>query len=175
MNKEELFATTVSNYHKVINFVNQLSFEHLSYKEENKWTVSQHVQHLYLVLQPFSTVLISKEYILERFGFLSRKPWDYEILLEKYLTLDIAQEEPYLPDPDIGYDQIPEILSAIEKNLHHIGYLWKDYTEEDLNTLKLPHSSLGFLSLREHFYLLSYHPLHNLKIIMTLIGGKNKK
>jgi len=52
-----------------------------------------------------------------------------------------------------------------------IGELLEQFTEEELDTLSLPHPLLGILSIREMFYLISYHPSHHLAQTKQCVEG----
>src|SRR5690554_638154 len=162
MTKQELIDAFVKNHQELIDYVNALTDEEFTFSYDGKWTAGQQLSHAYLCLLPLPKSLALKEYILQKFGKIDRLAWDYDTVMEQYMKTSRKAPERFLPE-HIGPEQktkltadFQEILSAIQQSLD-------GFTEEDLDTFVLPHPILGNLTIREMFYLMTYHPIHHLK------------
>lgn len=165
MEKQKLIKTFKDNHQKFTQYVDDLDNEKFNYIYNNKWSAAQQLKHILLTLTPFPKILPSKSYITEKFGTIDRPTWDYETVFNNYLKTDRKAPEQFVPDGVIAFDQKEEIISNIQYHIETIANLLNDYSEEELNTLSIPHPLLGKLTIREMFYLMLYHPLHHLKQI----------
>lgn len=173
MTKQQLIDNFIKNHLKVVHYVDDLDNQRFIYSYKNKWTAGQQLKHILLTVMPFPKVLLSKEFILEKFGKITRSTWDYETVLENYLKTNLKAPEQFLPEYEVKLDEKNQIISDINKNLDSIKKLLNNYSEEELDKLILPHPLLGKLTIREMFYLMTYHPLHHLKQIKMNLAGKN--
>ena len=87
---------------------------------------------------------------------------DYDNVIENYLKSTLQAPQTFLPE-HINPDQKAKIASDILDLLASIEHLLNDYSDEELDTLVLPHPLLGNLTLREMFYLMTYHATHHSK------------
>lgn len=161
MKKQALITLFTNNHQEVIGYVDGLDEARFSYQYLDKWTAGQQLEHILRTIIPFPKVLSSKAFIREKFGTLDRPIWDYETVLRHYAQTSLKAPDAYLPKAAVLYHQKQTIISDIRQNLKEISDLFYDYSEEDLDSLTLPHPLLGKLTIREMFYLMSYHPLHH--------------
>lgn len=163
MEKRELIKIFKENHQKLIQYVDNLDSEEFIYIYNNKWSAAQQLKHILLTLMPFPKILSSKAYMTEKFGTIDRPTWDYQKVFDNYLKTDRKSPEQFVPDTVILFDQKQEIISNIQHHVEIILILLNNYSEEELDSLSIPHPLLGKLTIREMFYLMSYHPLHHLK------------
>lgn len=162
MTKNELIETFFKNHQELVAYINGLTDEQFEASYNGKWTPGQHLSHVYLTLMPFPRVLSSKDFIIEKFGMINRSTWDFDTVIENYLKTSLKAPQQFLPEPVTPVQK--SIISAdIEKAVQTIQQLLGTYSEEELDTLVLPHPLLGNLTIREMFYLMAYHPTHHLK------------
>lgn len=171
MTKQELIAAFIANHQQAVQYIDGLDDAEFSYRYPDKWTAGQQLEHLLLTIAPFPGVLASKEFILEKFGTINRATWDYKTVLENYSKTSLKAPERFVPRNDVHSYQKAEIISGIQKNIDSIKDLLDKYPEEELDTLTLPHPLLGKLTIREMFYLMSYHPLHHQQQIEQMLGN----
>ncbi len=162
MTKQELIESFFKNHQELIDFVNSLTNENFTFSYSGKWTAGQQLNHVYLTIIPFTKVLLSKEYIIQKFGIIDRPTWDYNTVIENYSKTSLKAPPQYLPDETLS-EQKEKIIADMQTTVLRIQSLLNQYTEEELDSLVLPHPLLGHLTIREMFYLMSYHPLHHLK------------
>lgn len=174
MEKQELLKAFKDNHQKFTQYIAHLDPEKFTYNSPNKWSAGQQLMHVLLTLTPFPKILPSQSYIAEKFGTIDRTTWDYATVLNNYLKTERKAPEQFVPDGVIAADQKEEIMSGIQHHIEIITSLLTDYSEAALDTLCIPHPLLGKLSVREMFYLMSYHPLHHLKQIELSLENYGK-
>lgn len=165
MTTKQLMDSFYQNHKDLSEYINSLPDEKFLHTANGKWTPGQQLAHVYLTLVPISQALGSKEYIQSKFGFIDRPAMSYDEVIETYRKgLAAGGKAPgqYLPQ-DIALEQKNEYTEKLLTILAAIQQQIGTYSEEELDTLVMPHPFLGKLSLRELFYLMSYHPLHHLE------------
>jgi len=169
MVKQELIAVFVANHQQVVQYIDGLEDSKFSYRYQDKWTAGEHLAHILLTITPFPKVLSSKAFISAQFGTVDRQIWDYETVLHHYAQTSLKAPESYLPKDEVLYHQKAAIISGMQQHLTDIKNLLSNYSEEELDTLVLPHPLLGKLTIREMFYLMAYHPLHHQRQIERVL------
>lgn len=165
MTKQEIIDSFIQNHQETTHYIDNLDDQKFSFSHNSKWTAGQQLEHILLTILPFPKVLVSKEFIREKFGEINRPTWSYNTVLDNYSKTSLKAPEQFLPKSEIQTKQKTQIISDIQNNLERIKELLNNYSEEELDTLVLPHPLLGKLTIREMFYLMSYHPLHHQKQI----------
>lgn len=173
MQKQGLINEFVKNHQKVIQYIDSLDDIEFSYTNNEKWTAGQQLEHILLTIIPLSKVLFSKEYIISKFGKIDRRTWNYEMVLENYSKTSLNAPEQFLPKNEITINQKLVIISNIEDILEQTKQRFEKYSEKELDTFTLPHPLLGKLTIRELFFLMSYHPLHHQKQIQEMLKNRN--
>lgn len=170
MTKQELIQVFIQNHKEAVDYVKGLSDQHLHYAVAGKWSPLQQLQHISLTIAPFSKVMASKEYMSEKFGSIDRPVWDCETVLEHYFETSLKAPVQYIPEGALKPGPKDEVIENLLQNLKMTGLLLQEYSEEELDTLVLPHPLLGKLTLREMFCLMGYHPLHHVKQMQDMLG-----
>lgn len=169
MTKQKLIETFYNNHQEMIDFVNSLTDEQFTLSYNGKWSAGQQFSHVYLTLLPFTKVLPSKDFIVEKFGKIKRLTWNYDAVIENYLKTSLQAPSQYLPE-QVGSEEKAAITVNIQNVLQSIQHLLDQYTDEEFDSLVLPHPLLGNLTIREMFYLMSYHAIHHLKQTVSNLG-----
>lgn len=162
---QQLMDNFTQNHMKLSAYVNALPDDRFLHSANSKWTPGQQLAHVYLTLVPIGQALASKEFIQNKFGAIDRPVMTYDQLIDTYkkgLASGGKAPEQYLPQ-DVSLEHRDEYTDKLTTILTTIQELIANYSEEELDTLVLPHPFLGKLSIRELFYLMSYHPLHHLE------------
>ncbi len=153
------------NHKDLSEYINSLPDEKFLHTANGKWTPGQQLAHVYLTLVPISQALGSKEYIQNKFGNIGRPTMSYNEVIETYkkgLATGGKAPEQFLPQ-NVPLSQREEFTDKLLTILGTIQQQVATYSEEELDTLVLPHPFLGKLSIREFFCLMSYHPTHHLE------------
>ena len=159
LTREEIIKAFNERHLKVIDHVSKLNEEQFNFHLPGKWTAGQQLRHLYLCLKPLTKGLASKQYILEKFGTLQRPNLSYqEVVMNYVIVLNDGGKAPdkFVPAPEESKDR-EQLNKDLKQVLKDISDLLSTYSEEELDTLVLPHPLLGIISLREMFYLMVSH------------------
>lgn len=165
MTTEQLIDTLVSNHSDAAIYITGLTDEQFSTSKNGKWSPGQQLEHLILCLKPISQALASAQFIEEKFGKLQRPNMDYEQVIDTYkkgLAAGGKAPERFLPQ-NVTPGQRTALRDELTNTLTTMQQLLAGYSEAQLDTLVLPHPFLSMLSIRELFYLMSYHPLHHMQ------------
>lgn len=164
MTKKELIQSFGRKHQEFVDYIGSLSPEEFCTKKEEGWTPGQHQEHILLTILPLQKVLFSQEYIRETFGKIDRSTLDYNSVIKNYLNTSLQAPEMYIPS-EISSEAKTTINQKIQETVSNIQNLLEKYAEEELNQLILPHPLLGKLSIKEMFYLMTYHPTRHLERI----------
>jgi uncharacterized damage-inducible protein DinB len=174
MTKQELIATFCTNHQALINYIDSLSLEKFMLSQYGKWTAGQQLSHIYLCLKPIAQALASKEFIAQKFGTIDREVMEYSEVISSYKSaLEKGGVAParFLPEL-VTADQKHQLVVDLQELLHVIQIEWAAYSEEELNSLVLPHPLLGSLTISEMFCLMAYHATHHQRQIEQSLEQK---
>jgi hypothetical protein len=163
MTKQELIKAFYANHKEMSDYINSLTNEQFVYSCNGKWTAGQQFSHVYLTLLPFTKILPSKDFIVQKFGNIDRPIWKYDTVIENYFKTNRQAPQQFLPEK-VNIEQKNTITAELHKILLNIQELLDQYTEEELDSFVIPHPLLGKLTIREIFYLMTYHANHHLKL-----------
>lgn len=162
MTTQQLIASFYDDHKKMSDYVLSLPEEAFMYSHDGKWTAGQQLKHVYLTLVPFPKILASKDFIIQKFGTIDRPTWDYDTVLKNYFQSSRQALPVFVPE-EVTTDQKTEIAAGLEEITTTIQNLLQTYTDEELDTLVIPHPLLGKMTIREMFFLMTYHPTHHLR------------
>ncbi len=164
MEKQELIDRFLQNHRALIVYVDAITEEQFTTNKEGKWSPAQQLKHVQLCLHPMTQALASKDYIKAKFGTTDHIVQTYGQIVEQYkAALDKGGKAPERFVPQSASMEDKAMLKhELEVQLQTIQELFSNYTDEEVDTLILPHPLLGNLSIRELFYLMTYHATHHL-------------
>lgn len=165
MTTQQLTEKFYQNHKDFATYISSLSDKEFNYAPNGKWTAGQQLAHVYLCLLPISQALHSKDFIFQKFGQIDRPTLSYDHVIENYRKgLEAGGKAPgqFLPQ-DVGLQEREELLDKLETILSTINQQLSNYSEQELDTLVLPHPFLGKLTIREFFFLMTYHATHHLQ------------
>lgn len=165
MTLEMLLNDIENNHFAFIDYINSLTEEQFITRVRDKWTPGQQLQHILISIEPIAQVLGNKEVIVSKFGKVSRDTMNYETVREVYLeALGKGGKAPARFEPGkIDVEHRNGIIESIKANLVLLRKNLSDYTDQELNSLALPHPLLGLLTIMEMLYMTSYHITHHHK------------
>ena len=166
MNKQTLIEALSKNYHSFINYINSLTIEECSFSYQQKWTAGQQLEHIVLCIKPLVQVFsMDKPAIVQTFGVADRPGITYDALLtnykEKFKEGGKAPER-FVPEP-VSPDQRELLSETLKKLTNELCSKIDSFTEQELDSLCIPHPLLGKLTLREMLYNAIYHVEHHHK------------
>ena len=164
MERQKIINLLKENHSLFINYVNGLANEEFLFTSQQKWSAGQQLDHIYLAVKPVALALrLPKFFIRFIFGKANRPSRAYEDLVKKYLNkLENGGKATgrFIPKT-IAFSQKETINRALNKNTNALCLKIETLTEEELDTLILPHPLLGKLTLREMLYFTIYHVRHH--------------
>jgi hypothetical protein len=164
MTSAALIEKFCKNHEEFSSYINSLSEADFMFVPNGKWAAGQQLEHVYLCVQPFTKAMASKIFIEQKFGKINRQIWSYEEVVARYTKA--LQDGGKAPDrfvpPMVELNKKTELTTALSETLKIIAQHWENYSEEELDTLLLPHPLLGNMTIREMFYLMSDHATHHL-------------
>lgn len=153
----------------LIRYVQTLPDAAYLYSYAGKWTAGQQIAHIILCLQVTGKALLPADVIEQRFGKIDRPEMTFEELVGYYqagLRDGGKAPERFLP-PATGIEQRIQLHTELTELLVSIRQQLMTYSEEEMSSLSLPHPFLGKLSIRELFYLMTYHAGHHQRQIIA--------
>ncbi len=175
MNKAELTTTLTDRYAHFTNYINSLSADDYMYSYNGKWTAGQQLEHIVICVKPLVQVFgMPKTAIAQTFGTTNKPGRDYDTLLSEYKSkLSEGGKAPtkYVPvtteltQRSALSETLPNLIAALNAGI-------ETFTEQQLDTLCIPHPLLGSISLREMLYNAIYHVQHHQAIAVENLKQK---
>ncbi|MCW3124161.1 MAG: hypothetical protein JWQ38_3653, partial [Flavipsychrobacter sp.] len=141
-----------------------LTAEEYSFSKHGKWTAGQQLQHIVLCVKPLVQVFgMDTQVIAEAFGQTDEKGRTYEILLNDNTTkLKEGGKAPerYVPEAT-SPGQSADLCGVLTKLVQELSSKIELFSEDELDSLLIPHPLLGKISLREMLYNAIYHVTHH--------------
>ena len=167
MNKTEIKDSLEKQYLTFVNYINGLSNDEFIFAYESKWTAGQQLKHIVLCVNPLVQVFGMPNAMIEQnFGTTKTKSRTYDKLLSDYLEkLNQGGQapDPLVPEIVAGNEK-SELLMTLPKLIEKLNTEIEDLTENELDTLCIPHPLLGNITLREMLYNAIYHVQHHQKL-----------
>lgn len=168
INKSGIKNKLLSSHHSFIEYVMQLPDEDFLYNGNNKWSAGQQLDHIYISVKTVRQALSIPKFLAKIiWGFSNRPGKNYEELVQKYLTkLENGGKSSrrFIPK-HVGVAQKATLKNALMKELNRLCSNVDRFSEEELDTLILPHPLLGKLTNREMLYFTIYHVEHHEALI----------
>ncbi|MBC7848848.1 MAG: DinB family protein [Chitinophagaceae bacterium] len=170
--KKELVPNFLLTHQEIIEYVDALDETQFMRSEGGKWTAGQQICHLFLCLQTISNALVSKQSIVHKFGTLERSLMNYDQVVAIYkegLANGGKAQDRFLPPP-VSVDERFLVRNSVRGMLQLLQLQLQNFSDEELDTIVLPHPFLGRLSIRELIYLMTFHATHHLEQIRRAIN-----
>lgn len=173
MNKELIKNNLLQNHDTFISHITSLSNEEFLKQKNDKWTAGQQLEHIYLSVKPVRQILTAPKFIPKLiWGKANRKSKTYEELVAKYnLKLESGGRATgrFVPK-SVSVEKRESITISLKKEVENLCSKIDMFTEEELDTLILPHPLLGKLTIREMLYFTIYHVQHHLMLTKRNLG-----
>lgn len=164
MNKQELSDQICEHHYAFIDYVSSLSNEDFEKSIQEKWTAGQQVEHMIKSVKPITQAFLLPNLLLKVvIGKSNREGRSYDEVVTKYnQKLEEGGKAPsrFVPNK-INANQKSLLLKSLKKVTFTLSTQIESFSEEELDTLLLPHPLLGKLTLREMMYFTIYHIQHH--------------
>lgn len=172
MNKINIAHQLTENYTAFIRFVQSLTPEQYDHAPEGKWTAGQQLAHLVLCVKPLVQVYgMPAAMIMQTFGQTDRGSRSYDELTQTYREkLEEGGKAPskFVPEPS-PFHQREELCITLDNLIATLNREIAAFTDEELDTLQVPHPLLGNLTLREMLFNAIYHAEHHHRMTIATV------
>ncbi len=166
MDKTSLPNFLQNQHTAFLHAIRDLSDADFMVANNGKWTAGQQTEHIVRTLGPVASAFGLPAWALRLiFGKANRPSRTYEALVEKYqqkLVGGYQISSRFLPPP-VPLEQRETLARQVEKQVKQLQRRLLGFSENQLDTLLLPHPLLGKLTLREMLYFAAYHVEHHHK------------
>lgn len=137
----------------------------------NKWSVSQNVQHINIGLLRLNNFLeLPKSSIETNFGLSERASLNNESinkLFNNAFEKGVKATSAFIPDLNLE-TSIDELINKGKKTLADLISNLQIWSEQDLEVYNCPHPFLGKVTVREILYFTIYHVQHHHETIKKM-------
>lgn len=164
MTKQMIQDELTKRYDIFIRFIGGLTAEEYLMRNNGKWTAEQQLQHIILCVRPLVQVFsLDKDIIGQTFGRTDKKSRDYETMQIDYTgKLAGGGKAPDRFVPEATATESREALTRVLSNLiAELCSKIETFSEQELDSLLIPHPLLKNLTLREMLYNAIYHVGHH--------------
>lgn len=175
MTKQIIINSLTEKYGDFVSFINVLTTDKYLYSHKEKWTAEQQLEHIILCVKPLVQVFnMDKENIRKTFGQTDKKSRSYEIVLKEYIEkLTSGEKAPERFIPKESFSITKETLTSTLQNLiKELSLSVDSFSEQELDSLLIPHPLLGSLTLREMLYNAIYHVEHHQNLAKQNLANK---
>lgn len=175
MNRQIIIKSLSENYNSFVKYITELSPEAYSYRYQQKWTAGQQLEHMLLCIKPILHVLsMDKKVIEQTFGRTERQGLTYTLLTNKYIekfTTGGKASARFIPG-DIATKSREILCETLMNMIGELGLKIETFSEQELDSLLIPHPLLGNLTLREMLYNSIFHVTHHQELSVKYLMNK---
>ncbi len=169
-NKADIIHELDKAYQTVLDYVLSLDQDSFVYSVNDKWSVSEQLEHLILSSKGIPSALNMPKEKLLAFGKTQRPSRSYDELYKIYKDiLNTGVKAPLQFSPDAVKNWTKKELEA---SWVLIGSKFTEripnWSEEELNTYQVPHPAFGLLTMREILLFTIFHTYHHLRTMKLL-------
>ena len=174
MSKSDLKADLLRSHQEFIRYVDDLTIDEYDFAPDGKWTAGQQTEHLIKSTNPIVHGLSLPKFVLKlKYGSANRPSKTYQELVAKYhLKLDQGGKSTNQYNPKaIPGSHRKKKSKHLMNNIEAILSKLESWSEKDLDSYVVAHPLLGKITVRELFYLTTYHAHHHQLLIKHYLKG----
>ncbi len=160
MKGQELKDQLIKNHTLFIDYLSALTDKDFMYAPKDKWTAGQQLEHICISAGAVNQGLSVPKWAIKLiFGKANRSSKSYDELVKKYLnTLENGGKASgrFIPKP-VDANRKQKLLKSLSDIINNLASKINTYSEEELDTILLPHPLLGKLTVREMIYFTIHH------------------
>lgn len=162
MDRQEIQELLTIQYGAFLALLRQMPDMQAHMAAPGKWSPAQQTEHLVKSVRPVTLAFGLPKFILPLlFGRSNRPGRSYDELVIRYKTKLAAggrASRPFVPGTPTN---LKSLYLQLERTVNKLGKRVNRFSEDQLDTLMLPHPLLGKLTLREMLYFTAYHARHH--------------
>lgn len=160
MKGQELTSHLIKNHSLFVDYLSGLTDKEFMYAPKDKWTAGQQLEHICISAGAVNQGLSVPKWAIKLiFGKANRSSKSYDELVKKYLnTLENGGKASgrYVPKP-VEINKKGKLLQSLSSIINSLVSKINTYSDEELDTILLPHPLLGKLTVREMIYFTIHH------------------
>jgi hypothetical protein len=164
MTKPEIISLLTENHNRFVQILINLDKPQFTISINNKWPPAQELDHIIRSVSPVVMAFGLPSFILKwKFGKANRPSKTYDALVDKYHTKLAAggrASGQFIPK-GVPFSERESAVKKLKSLVDKLNNRVNLQTEEELDTLILPHPLLGKLTFREMLYFTAYHAVHH--------------
>ncbi len=170
MDKESIANLLEKKNQALLQWLEQQESEKWQNGPEGKWTTGQQALHLLQSIKPLNDALSMPKFLLRyKFGKANREVRAYETIVERYQErLKESKGMTFGPSKNMKVPTLKEkvyILTRLQVENKKLQYKTKKMSDNNLDTLVVPHPLMGKMPVREIIMWTAYHIEHHTKIL----------
>lgn len=167
MEKQKLKQQLTEGHSTYTNYVMSLNESNFNFALPEKWNAGQHLQHILISVARLSKAFDNPKYVIstEEAG-LKREGMSYDALVAVYLEFikkGAKASAPFVPEL-VKIEQRTQLVKDVQAVIAELCFKLDRYTEQQLDTLTIPHPLLGRITLREMIYFTIKHAEHHYEL-----------
>ncbi len=176
MTRQELTNNLIQSHTSFINYINALSTTDFEMSKQEKWSAGQQLEHIVICTKPLTQALLLPTFVVKMlFGKANRQSKSFDEVVAKY-TLKLQNggkaSARFVPKA-VSFGEKEKLINALNKTIKKLTTQLNGLSEEQLDSLILPHPLLGKLTLREMVYFTIYHVKHHHDITVRNLENWN--
>jgi len=164
MERHEIIPRLKESHSSFVKYIDGLTDDEFLYKYQEKWTAGQQLEHIYLAVRPVVLAFKLPKFLIGTiFGQAKHSGRTYDELVKKYqyvLQNGGKSSRPFVPK-NVKATQKEKLIKALTDKVTALCSGVETCSEQELDTLVLPHPLLGKLTMREMLYFTIYHVGHH--------------
>ena len=173
-NQSQLQEALTVSFQDIIDLSIAVSEDKFYEEANNKWSIGGNVDHLVMSSFQIVSMTARPKSLFEQFGKATKPSRSYEELVATYKeVLSTGRKAPkdYSPSPESPKSR-EELLQSIEMLQSKLAKrLLEHWTEEELDTYRLPHPAMGMMTMREILAFTVLHNYHHLEAMERIAKG----
>ncbi|TGE21069.1 DinB family protein [Hymenobacter metallicola] len=173
MTTPQLLEALTAAHEDFAETVEALAADDFLRKPPGKWNAGQHLDHIIRSVSRVAGALALPGMAQgELFGKTNEPAGTYEELVARYeqvLAGGFKATEAFLPE-EAGAAQQRELPQQLRAEVARLTTRAAGYSEEQLDTLLMPHPALGKLTLRQMLYFTLGHVQHHRRLVLVGLG-----
>jgi hypothetical protein len=175
MDRHEIIIHLKESHQSLIAYIDNLNEQEFLFSYQNKWTAGQQLEHIYLAVRPVVLAVHLPKFLVRLVFGKSRRPGkSYDELVKKYtgvLAGGGKASRPFIPRP-VSWKQKQSIATNLSNKVRSLCAGIERFSEQELDTMILPHPLLGKITVREMMYFTIYHVGHHEAAVRRNVGLK---
>lgn len=173
MNKEFIKKELAEKHKLFTDYIGSLDEDTFMKRENNeKWSAGQQLKHIYLSVRPVKMALLLPKFLLKLLFGRPRQKRTYDELVATYkevLKNGGKAGAPYIPK-SVSFNQRQKLITDLTNLIKSLSDKIDQLSEEDIDSIILPHPLIGKISVREMLYFTIYHVQHHQELLKKYLN-----